>query len=188
MRIKWCLPLFLIVGLGLSACQNQEPTAGSVASEAASSESSLEQSSVSSQNQNQSQSLSSESQAAEKEESPMRVMMIVNGREHPIRLNDSKAARSFYEQLPLEAELEDYNQTEKIYYPPEKLDTSDAPAGMAAKAGQLNYYAPWGNICFFYEDFPYGNGLVNLGELEEGPDVLTQYGRNFNVSFQPLDK
>lgn len=38
------------------------------------------------------------------------------------QLNNSRAAQSLYEQLPLVVETEDYAGSEKIFYPPEKLD------------------------------------------------------------------
>lgn len=42
-------------------------------------------------------------------------------------LNDSQAAADLYSQLPLTIEVEDYSTNEKIFYPPEELDTGDAP-------------------------------------------------------------
>ena len=42
-------------------------------------------------------------------------------------LNDSLAAASLLEQLPLTIGVEDYSTNEKIFYPPRGLDTADAP-------------------------------------------------------------
>ena len=39
-------------------------------------------------------------------------------------LNDSQAAADLYDQLPLTLEVEDYSTNEKIFYPPEALDTT----------------------------------------------------------------
>lgn len=37
----------------------------------------------------------------------------------------------------------------KIADLPTKLTTQNAPHGYAGKAGDLTYYAPWGNLAFF---------------------------------------
>ena len=42
--------------------------------------------------------------------------------------------------------LEDYASTEKITYLSRKLSTADAPAGVDPDAGDITYYAPWGNL------------------------------------------
>lgn len=56
-------------------------------------------------------------------------------------LNDSAAATSLYEQLPLSLEVEDYSTNEKIFYPPQELETGDSPLADSG-AGTLAYYAP----------------------------------------------
>ncbi len=81
-------------------------------------------------------------------------------------LNDSDSARDFIRQLPLTFKLEDYARTEKIAYLPRKLDTESAPAGSSAQAGDIAYYAPWGNLVIFYKDFGYASGLIPLGQLD----------------------
>ena len=43
------------------------------------------------------------------------------------QLNDSPAAVSLYEQLPLDLEVEDFSDNEKIFYPHDELDTSQTP-------------------------------------------------------------
>jgi len=43
------------------------------------------------------------------------------------QLNDSKAAKELYEQLPLSLAVQDYSDNEKIFYPPKALDVSDTP-------------------------------------------------------------
>ena len=40
-----------------------------------------------------------------------------------IELNNSPSANDLYNQLPLSIDLEDYSTNEKIFYPPNKLNT-----------------------------------------------------------------
>jgi hypothetical protein len=49
--------------------------------------------------------------------------------------------------------LEDYAATEKITYLSRKLSTANSPAGSQPSSGDIAYYAPWGNLAFFYKDF-----------------------------------
>lgn len=54
-----------------------------------------------------------------------------------LTLQDHSAARSLLAQLPLTLSFEDYNRTEKIAYPPETLDLSDAPGSCDPQVGTL---------------------------------------------------
>ncbi len=84
-------------------------------------------------------------------------------------LNDSAAARSLYEQLPLTVEGENFSDNEKIFYPPEKLDVTGAlQAASGAGAGTLAYYAPWGDVVMFYGDFNANGQLFELGRAVSG--------------------
>ncbi len=49
--------------------------------------------------------------------------------------------------------------------------------------GDIAYYAPWGNLAIFYKDFGYSGGLVSLGKLDEGTDVLARSGK-MQVTFE----
>ncbi len=87
------------------------------------------------------------------------------------RLNDTPAARALYAQLPLRVEVENYSTNEKIFYPPEKLETAQTPLANA-KTGTLAYYAPWGNVVMFYADFGKAGGLYELGHAVSGAEYL----------------
>lgn len=81
-------------------------------------------------------------------------------------LDDSATARDFASLLPLELSLEDHASTEKIAFLPRKLSLDGAPSGTTPRAGDISYYAPWGNIAVFYRDFDYSPGLVKLGVID----------------------
>lgn len=88
-------------------------------------------------------------------------------------LNDSQAAADLYSQLPLTIEVEDYSTNEKIFYPPEELDTGDAPEA-AGGAGVLAYYEPWGDVVMFYDDFSTASGLYELGTVTSGSENISE--------------
>lgn len=86
-------------------------------------------------------------------------------------LNDSPAATSLYNQLPLSVELEDYAGSEKIFYPPKELDTSNSPIAQGP-AGTLAYYAPWGDVAIFYSECNGSTGLYELGEAISNTELI----------------
>ncbi|MEU6041753.1 cyclophilin-like fold protein [Actinomadura sp. NPDC047616] len=98
----------------------------------------------------------------------MNLRLTINGTPVDATLNDSAAARDFAAQLPLTLTLTDFHQTEKIADLPRRLSTSGAPEGAAPRAGDLAFYAPWGNLAVFYRDAPYATGLVILGRMAGG--------------------
>ncbi len=92
-----------------------------------------------------------------------------------VRLNDSAAARDFASLLPLKLTFKDHASTEKVSDLPRKLTTRGAPAGVDPSVGDFAYYAPWGNLAVYYRDFGYSRGLVSLGQIESGGDLLPRF-------------
>ncbi|WP_175839307.1 cyclophilin-like fold protein [Burkholderia anthina] len=93
-----------------------------------------------------------------------------------VTLDDGAASRDFASLLPLKVELDDYASTEKIGDLPKRLSTQGAPAGFKPSAGDVAYYSPWGNLAIFYRDYSYAAGLVRLGKIDSGVEVLKAPG------------
>lgn len=94
-----------------------------------------------------------------------------------LRLDDNATALDLLGLVPLTLHLEDYAGTEKIASLPRRLTTAGATSGYTPSAGDLAYYAPWGNLAFFYKPFAYSSGLIMLGRLEAGVEQLAAPGR-----------
>ncbi|WP_203594358.1 cyclophilin-like fold protein [Streptomyces sp. SID9124] len=101
----------------------------------------------------------------------MRIVLTLDGHRAAATLNDSAAARDLAALLPLTIGLEDFHHTERIGYPPRKLDTTGAPDASDPKAGDLAYYTPWGNLVLFYRDGDHSPSLVVLGALDSREDT-----------------
>lgn len=101
----------------------------------------------------------------------MDIRLTVDGSPVAATLNDSAAANDFAALLPLTLDLKDFHQAEKIVDLPRRLSTSGAPEGAAPKAGDLGYYAPWGQLVLYYRDVPYADGIVILGHLTDDSDI-----------------
>lgn len=89
-------------------------------------------------------------------------------RQWTAQIADSPSARDFLAQLPLDLTLTDYAATEKVATLPRPLTRDGAPAAVTPRAGEIGYYAPWGNIALYHKDGPRSPGLVILGRID-GP-------------------
>ena len=67
-------------------------------------------------------------------EMPMHISVTASGSTVVFELNDSQAARGLYEQLPMTVAVENFSNNEKIFYPPEELDTQTRPWPRVAPA------------------------------------------------------
>ena len=113
-------------------------------------------------------------------EERMQISVENNGNTIIFELNDSQAATDLYEQLPLTIETEDFSDNEKIFYPPEELNTEDAPLAEGGE-GVLAYYAPWGDVVMFYDDFGANGSLFALGQAVSGQELIGQLSGEITI-------
>ena len=109
----------------------------------------------------------------------MKISIEVEGEPQPLIafLDSSPVTQDLMKQLPLTLEFSDYAGTEKIAYLPQKLSDHGSSKEYAAKAGDITYYAPWGNLAIFYKDSEVGsaNGLIYLGKFNAPPDFMKKH-------------
>lgn len=108
--------------------------------------------------------------------------MTVDGQELDVTLYDTPAANALYDLLPLTLTFEDFNDTEKIAYLETQLPTEGEPDEFDPDVGDLCLYEPWGNLSIFYQDYRTSNGLISLGHLDSGVDVIANMQGNFSVT------
>lgn len=118
-----------------------------------------------------------------------RIKLTFEGNEIYALINNSKAGNDFLSLLPLSVKAEDFNNTEKIFYLSKKLNIEDEPDGINPKAGDITYYAPWGNIAIFYKNFRYSNNLIYLGKFENTSDIekLSNIKGNFDIRIERVN-
>ena len=110
-----------------------------------------------------------------------RISIEYNGNTIIFELNNSQAAQDLYEQLPLSVESEEYSDNEKIFYPSEDLNVSDAPEAEGG-AGVLAYYEPWGDVVMFYDDFDSSSSLYELGRVVSGSEWIEDMSGTIEIS------
>ncbi|MCR0265633.1 cyclophilin-like fold protein [[Clostridium] innocuum] len=178
--------LFLSVLLcfGLAACAEQKTTPPV-------SEQSLQQEQPDMQNSSENQSVNSQKPASsssntETSETPetgeQKVKLTIDGQEFDVTLYDTPAANALYDMLPLELIFEDFNGIEKIAYMDNELPTEGEPDEFDPDIGDLCLYAPWGNLSIFYKDFRNSNGLISLGHIDSGMEVISSMNEDFSVT------
>ncbi len=97
-----------------------------------------------------------------------------NDNEILVKLNDSNASKDLISRLPLTMEFEDYNSTEKVAYFDEKLDDSGSDDTYDPNIGDLTSYLPWGTLSLFYKDFTSSSGLISLGTVISGGELMNE--------------
>lgn len=115
------------------------------------------------------------------EEKIMEIRISDGSNEVVYALNESEAARDLYEQLPLSLEVSNFSNNEKIFYPSNELDISDATLASSGQSGILAYYAPWGDVVLFYDKFNAASDLYILGEAIEGKDAVSNLSGQIEI-------
>jgi hypothetical protein len=87
---------------------------------------------------------------------------------------DNPTKLDFLSMLPLTLSLEEFNGREKISYLPKELDTAGSP-GSDPEDGDLIYFAPWGNLGFYYntDGIGYSDQVIHLGTYSASTEQLT---------------
>ena len=97
------------------------------------------------------------------------------------QLNETPPAKSLYDSLPLEVEVENYSNNEKIFYPPNDIDKSDGIEG-DCETGTIALFSPWGNVVMYYSPAFSYPGLYILGEAVEGIDLIKDLSGTIRVT------
>lgn len=106
----------------------------------------------------------------------MKFMMTFNGQTLTAKLTDNPSARELATMLPLDLKITDYSTNEKVAYLPRKLThVVDEPFDNE-RPGDVAYYAPWGNLVFFYDGYRYSKGLIRLGRFSDDFSPLLKRG------------
>lgn len=99
------------------------------------------------------------------DETSMKIRIEFGGTSMTATLYDNPSARDFASMLPLDLTIDDYSTNEKIAYLPRKLTEEGSGPFENERPGDLAYYAPWGNLAFFYGNYRYSRGLIRLGRI-----------------------
>jgi hypothetical protein len=120
------------------------------------------------------------------DETSMKIRIEFNGASMTATLYDNPSARDFASMLPLDLTIDDYSTNEKIAYLPRKLTEQGSGPFENERPGDLAYYAPWGNLAFFYDSYRYSRGLIRLGRIDGDFAPLLMRGK-FDLRIELLN-
>jgi hypothetical protein len=105
-------------------------------------------------------------------------------------LADTAPARDFTAMLPVTISMHDLLGREKPGRLPRQLDIAGATREYRYTVGEIAYWSPANDIAIFYADdgqtIPQP-GLVRLGTIDAGLDVIATAGSDFEMTIEPLD-
>jgi len=101
------------------------------------------------------------------------------------RLHDTATARDLATQLPLTLTFRDLNGVEKTAPLPRKLSVDDAPKGDDPEIGDIGYWAPDGDLVFYYGDVGFWTGIVRIGHVDGEMDAIERQSQDFDATVEP---
>jgi hypothetical protein len=119
-------------------------------------------------------------------ESHMKIRLSAGNTVLTATMLDNETSRDLMSLLPLTVTFKDYAGTEKITYLPRRLSSKGAPAGMNPSVGDIAYFAPWGNIAIYYQDFGFSEGLIKIGHIASGIEEFAGKDVDFAVTIEHL--
>jgi hypothetical protein len=120
----------------------------------------------------------------------VRIRLIIGDDVATATLEDSAAARDFAAMLPTTIRMHDLFGREKPGRLPRQLSIVGARREFDYQVGELAYWPPGNEIAIFYADDGQAipqPGLVRLGTIDTGLEVMAAAGNDFEMSIEPLD-
>ncbi|MCL8011302.1 cyclophilin-like fold protein [Streptomyces sp. AS02] len=170
-RLGWALPFVLAFTFVAAAC-----TSDSGDTAAPSGSSTASSSSASSAPASGGSSSPSEGAA---DSTPIRIT--IGDTVLSARLWDNATARDLIRQLPVTVEFSDLMNAEKAGHLPQELSTDGMPEGDDPRPRDIGYYAPWGNLVFYYGDVDYWDGIVRIGQFDGDVDAIADQPDGFRA-------
>jgi hypothetical protein len=120
----------------------------------------------------------------------VRIRLLIGAEVATATLQDSAAARDFAAMLPTTIRMHDLLGREKPGRLPRQLSIGGARREFDYQVGELAYWPPGNEIAIFYADdgqtIPQP-GLVRLGTIDTGLEVIAAAGNDFELTIEPLD-
>ena len=121
----------------------------------------------------------SENNMSTKENEALKINLTVDGKTVTATLIDNSASRDLVSRLPLEINLDDFNNTtEKIFYPKPSLNLNEKKNGIEPVPGDITIYELWQNVAIFCKSFSYSDDLIKIGHIDgDGIELFKKKGK-----------
>ncbi len=102
------------------------------------------------------------------------------------QLADNPTAEDLAAQVPLTLNIRDFNRLEKVAKLPRPLTMEGVPAGDDPEINDLGYYAPSGDLVFYYGDVGYFDGIVRIGRFSaQDMDLIERQSDGQEITIEP---
>lgn len=116
----------------------------------------------------------------------MKIKLTFNNHQAIAILVETPTTQNLLKQLPITITFDNYADTEKIAYLPNKLSIT-SPKGHSPKTGDIAYYIPWGNLAFYYKDGTASNDLIYIGKIISGLEALASQDTNVKFTIERVE-
>lgn len=118
----------------------------------------------------------------------LNIKIWIDDLDYSATLNDTDSAREFAALLPLDLEMTDWLNREKVAALPKAIFIDDAPV-KPFEAGDIAYYVPNQSLVIFYtsEGSSLVPGLYSLGIFEWGSEFLENSGAPVRVRIELVE-
>jgi hypothetical protein len=186
-RSRFGLPIVAVTMVSLAACssgsgETTTPTVAASSNEPVPSPTAGAASPSPSSGPSSPDELAASNEQAPTDGTPIRVTIgdtVLTG-----RLRDNATARDLIAQLPLTLTFSDLNNLEKIARLPRELSTDGVPDGDDPVPQDIGYYAPSGDLVFYYGDVGYFSGIVRIGEFDGSMEVIANQTGDFTATVE----
>ncbi len=110
---------------------------------------------------------------SDREKANMKVEITIGGKT-PCHAGGQCRSQGFREPVAPHRDARRLCRHGKDQHPAAQASTQGTPDGYHPRAGDIAYYAPWGNVAIFYKDGRAYRGSSKLGTLDTGLDALTR--------------
>jgi hypothetical protein len=97
---------------------------------------------------------------------------------------DTPAGRDLLAQLPRTLSFNDLNGEEKVGHLEQALTMNGMPRGDDPRVGDIGWYAPWGNLVFYYGDIRYWDGIARIGRIKGDLSTISDQTGDFTATLE----
>ncbi|MDO4302165.1 MAG: cyclophilin-like fold protein [Clostridia bacterium] len=96
------------------------------------------------------------------------IKLIFDDKEILVNLVDNVVTKKLIKELPIVLNFDDYSRIEKIAYIHKKYQIDSTSSPYCPAKGDLMFYAPWGYLALFYNDYIASKDYVMIGKVIAG--------------------
>lgn len=115
-----------------------------------------------------------------------KISMNINGEEVIISLDDTPAANSFYDMLPLDVDFKNFNSEEKMMSVEEIMENADKPEAPSLDIGDFGLSEEDGSLSVITGDKESENSFNKLGTIVSGLDIILKQTGDYSATIKKV--